>query len=255
MVGIDYPLTGLFLRGRLRHAMSEHEKALLETLIEGNVRLPAGHVILHRGAVAEKSTLLLDGFIARVIRDGGQRHIVGFQVPGDFVDLHGFALKRLDHDVVAMGPVRIGYTSHARLERLMGEAPHLTRLLWFSTLLDAAIHREWILKLEELKADQRLAHVIVELWHRLAFVDLADPHGFSMPMLQSDLADACGTTAVHINRVIRALRERGLLEIGRGRVTIPDMAALTEYASFKPDYLYGDGELRVVSELDAPAAA
>jgi CRP-like cAMP-binding protein len=255
MVGTEYPLTGQFLRGRLRHAMSPHEKATLETLIEGTVRVPGGHVILQRGAVAEKSTLLLDGFIARVIRDGTRRHIVGFQVPGDFVDLHGFALKRLDHDVVAMGPVRIGYTSHTRLEQLMGEAPHLTRLLWFSTLLDAAIHREWILKLEELKADQRLAHVIVELWHRLDFVELADPHGFNMPMLQADLADACGTTAVHINRVIRALRERGLLEIGRGRVTIPDMAELMRYASFTPDYLYGNGALRVVTELDAPENA
>jgi CRP-like cAMP-binding protein len=254
MVGMEYPLTRLFLRGRLRHAMTGKEKALLESLIESTVRVPGGHVILQRGAVAERSTLLLDGFIGRVIHNGANRHIVGFQVPGDFVDLHGFALKRLDHDVVAMGPARIGYATHARLERLMAEAPHLTRLLWFSTLLDAAIHREWILKLEELKADQRLAHVIVELWHRLDFVGLADPHGFNMPMLQTDLADACGTTAVHINRVIRALRERGLLEIGRGRVTIPDMAELVRYTGFTPDYLYGSGSLRVGRELDAHPA-
>jgi CRP-like cAMP-binding protein len=251
MVGIEYPLTGLFLKGRLRHAMTTDEKALLESLIETTERVPGGHVLLQRGAVAERSTLLLDGFIARVIHDNASRHIVGFQVSGDFVDLHGFALKRLDHDVVAMGPSRVGYASHKRLEQLMAEAPHLTRLLWFSTLLDAAIHREWILKLEELKADQRLAHVIIELWHRLNFVDLADPHGFNMPMLQSDLADACGTTAVHINRVIRVLRERGLLEIGRGRVTISDMSELARYAGFTPDYLYGGGSLQVISELDA----
>jgi CRP-like cAMP-binding protein len=254
MVASEFPLTRLFLLGRLRHALTQDEKVLLESLIEGTRRIAAGEVIVRRGAVADQSTLLLDGFIARVINDGASRHIVGFQVPGDYVDLHGFALKRLDHDVVAMGPARIGYTSHARLERLMGEAPHLTRLLWFSTLLDAAIHREWILKLEELKADQRLAHVIIELWHRLNFVGLADPHGFNMPMLQADLADACGTTAVHINRVIRALRERGLLEIGRGRVTIPDMAELARYAAFSPDYLYGSGSLQIVTELDAQAA-
>jgi hypothetical protein len=75
-----------------------------------------------------------------------------------------------------------------------------------------------------------------------------------MPMLQADLADACGTTAVHINRVIRALRERGLLEIARGRVTIPDMAELERYAGFSPDYLYGSGSLRVTTELDAHPA-
>lgn len=251
MVGKMYPQTRLFLRGRLRHAMSTEEKATLEGMMEGNMRVQDGHVLLRRGEVADKSTMLLDGFIARVIHDGTNRHIVGLQVPGDFVDLHGFALKRLDHDVVAIGPARIAYTSHARIEQLMNENPHLSRLLWFSTLLDAAIHREWILKLEELKADQRLAHVIVELWHRLNFVELADPHGFNMPLMQADLADACGTTAVHINRVIRSLRERELVEINRGRVSIPDLAELERHARFTPDYLYGSGMLRVTDELDA----
>lgn len=246
-----HPNTRLFLKGRLRHAMSAAEKDILESLIEETARVPDGHVILARGDLAERSTLLLDGFIARVINDNDRRHIVGFQVPGDFVDLHGFALKRLDHDVVAMGPARVAFTSHATLETLMSEHPHLTRLLWFSTLLDAAIHREWILRLEELKADERLAHVIAEFWHRLNFVDLADAHGFAMPLLQADLAESCGTTVVHINRVIRSLRERGLLEIGRGRVTIPDRAALERFAMFKPDYLYGNGALRVVKELGA----
>ena len=251
MAGKLHPQTRLFLRGRLRHAMSAQEKQTLESLIEGSEHIPDGYAILRRGEVAQRSTLLLDGFLARVIRVGKRRHIISFQVPGDFVDLHGFALKRLDHDIVSIGPARVAFTGHPRLEQLMIDQPHLTRLLWFSTLLDAAIHREWILKLEELKAEQRLAHVIVELWHRLAFVGLADPFGFNMPLLQVDLADACGTTAVHINRVIRALRERGLAEIARGRVSIPDRQELERFATFAPDYLYGSGMLRVAAELNA----
>ena len=106
----------------------------------------------------------------------------------------------------------------------------------------------------ELNADQRLAHVIVELWHRLQFVELSDAHGFNMPLMQSDLADACGTTAVHINRVVRTLRERGLVGISRGRMSIPDLPELERFATFTPDYLYGTGPLRVLRELDAVAA-
>ncbi|MEO6093024.1 MAG: Crp/Fnr family transcriptional regulator [Novosphingobium sp.] len=246
-----YPQTRLFLRGRLRHAMSAEEKATLEGLIESSQRFPDGHVILRRGDLAQDSTLLLEGFIARVIHSGdGRRHIVGFHVPGDFVDLHTFALKRLDHDLVSIGPVEVAFTGHRRIEQLVRDQPHLTRLLWFSTLLDAAIHREWILKLEELKADQRLAHLVAELWHRLNFVELADPHGFNMPVMQADLANACGITAVHINRVIRTLRERGVVELNRGRVSIPNRAALERFATFNSDYLYGSGSLRVGDELN-----
>lgn len=244
--------TRLFLKGRLRHAMSAREAALFDSLVERTERVPDGHAVLRRAAPATHSTLLFDGFIARVIEDQGARHIVGLQVPGDFVDLHAFALKRLDHDVVTVGPALLGYVPHARLAEIVRDEPHLTRVLWFSTLLDAAIHREWILKLEQLKAEERLAHVMCELWHRLDFVGLADSHGFNMPLLQTHLANACGTTAVHINRVIKALRQRGLLEINRGRVTFPDRPALERFAMFKPDYLYGEGSLFLGDDLTSP---
>lgn len=244
--------TRLFLKGRLRHAFTAHEVDLLESLVDKTQRVGDGHVVQHRGVLAHQSTLLLDGFIGRMIEDEGQRNIVGLQVPGDFVDLHAFALKRLDHDVVTIGPALLGFVPHERLAAIVREEPHLTRLLWFSTLLDAAIHREWILKLEQLKAEERLAHIMCELWHRLRFVDLADEHGFNMPLLQTHLANACGTTAVHINRVIKAVRQKGLLEINRGRVSIPDIPALARFAHFRPDYLYGEGSLFLTEDLIRP---
>jgi CRP-like cAMP-binding protein len=232
--------------------MSEREEAILDDLVTHTERVPDGHVVQRRGIATSHSTLLLDGFIARGIEADGIRHIVGLQVPGDFVDLHAFALKRLDHDIVTIGPALVGHVPHQKLSDLMREEPHLTRVLWFSTLLDAAIHREWILKLEQLKAEERLGHIMLELWHRLNFVGLADDHGFNMPLLQTHLANACGTTAVHINRVIKSVRQRGLLEINRGRVTLPDRQALEQFARFQPDYLYGEGTLHLDEDLVAP---
>ena len=244
--------TRLFLQGRLRHAVSPREAELIEGLVDKAERVPDGHMVQRRASPASHSTLLLDGFIARVIDDHASRHIVGLQVPGDFVDLHAFALKRLDHDVVTIGPAMLAYVPHERLAQIVSEEPHLTRLLWFSTLLDAAVHREWILKLEQLKAEERLAHIMCELWHRLDFVGLGDAHGFNMPLLQTHLANACGTTAVHINRVIKSLRQKNLLEINRGRVTFPDRPALERFALFKPDYLYGKGSLYLSEDLTQP---
>lgn len=245
-------LTRLFLKGRLRHAMSDREVALLNSLVESTERVPDGYFVQRRAVPASTSTLLLDGFIARMIEDDGTRSIVGLQVPGDFVDLHAFALKRLDHDLVTIGPALLGHVPHERLTAILREEPHLTRILWFSTLLDAAVHREWILKLGQLRAEERLAHVMCELWHRLNFVGLADAHGFNMPLLQTHLANACGTTAVHINRVIKSVRKKGLLDINRGRVSLPDLPALERFARFQPDYLYGEGSLYLSEDLRAP---
>lgn len=240
-----YPYTRRFLQGRSRDALSKREKALLESLVDDVERFTAPHTILERGKVVNQSTILIEGTVARVIHEDGKRHIVALHVPGDFVDLHAFALKRLDHGVVSIGSVQIGYVSHDRIQKVLESEPTLSRMLWYSTLLDAAMHREWIMKLEHLSADGRLAHLVAELWQRLDFVDLAGENGFSLPLTQKELADACGTTSIHMNRVVRKLRETGVVDISRGQVTVLDKQALKKLGAFDPAYLYGQGPLKL----------
>ncbi|KLE34623.1 Crp/Fnr family transcriptional regulator [Aurantiacibacter luteus] len=244
-----YPLTGRFLMGRLRDALSEDEKQTVESLIEKVEQYDRDTTILARGQLSDRSTMLIDGFVLRTIRDGDKRFVVGVQVPGDFVDLHAFALKRLDHDVVTLGPARVGYVSHDRLRALMEENAHLTRLLWFSTLLDAAIHREWIMKLEQLRASKRVAHVFCEIRQRLDFVGLGGGRAIDTPLIQQDLADMCGTTAIHMNRALGQLRKEGLADFRRGTIRVADRRKLESYATFDPTYLYGEGILGMKGEL------
>ncbi len=243
-----FPRTGLFLRGRLRQAMSESEKIAIEEMVTLEREFSDGDPICRRGELCQASTILIEGFIARTIERRGKKHIVSLQVPGDFVDLHGFALKRLDHDVVALGSVRVGQVSHATLREVVDDRPHLARLLWFSTLLDAAIYREWVLKLEELNAAQRAGHVFCEIWRRLEMVGLAAKDGFTIPLTQVQLASMCGATPVHMSRALRLLREQGLATFRHGRLQAPDRRALELYCEFDPAYLYGPGDLRVESD-------
>jgi CRP-like cAMP-binding protein len=244
-----YPLTGRFLMGRLRHAMIADEKALIESLIERTETFPKSTTLLKRGELVHQSTMLIDGYLMRTIHEEEQRFVVGLHVPGDFADLHAYALKRLDHDVVTIGETTVGYVSHERLEQVVADHPHLARMLWFSTLLDAAIHREWILKLEQLTAARRAAHIFAELWQRLDHVGLGRRDGVRTPLTQTDLADMCGTTPIHMNRALGQLKKEGLAEFRRGAVYIRDRAALERFAGFNPDYLYGQGPLRVGDEL------
>lgn len=245
-----YPLSGRFLMGRSRHAMREREKELLESGFHEVAEYDRPHCILSRGELATFSTMLVDGFVLRVIRERGRRDIVGIHVPGDFVDLHSYALRRLDHDVVTLGPTRVAYMAHERIDEIHANEPHLSRLLWFSTLLDAAVHRQWILKLEKLKASRRVAHQLAEIWRRFEMVGLARANGFRSPLSQADLADMCGTTAIHMNRALSELRREGLAEFRRGVVTVRDRKALEQFGEFEASYLYGAGSLEVGHDLD-----
>lgn len=62
-------------------------------------------------------------------------------VPGDFVDLHAYPLKILDHDVATMTTATLAIVPHDELDALTRDMPELTRKLWFATLIDAAIRR------------------------------------------------------------------------------------------------------------------
>ncbi len=245
----EFPLSWRYLLGRARHALTHEEQRIIEGMIGPVERVSHDHEILRDGELAHRSTYLIEGFMARTIKRDGRRHIVSMHVSGDFADLHAFALKRLDHTVVAIGPAKVGYVSHAKLEQIVASHPHLSRMLWFSTLLDAAIHREWILTMEHLPIEGRLAHLMAELWHRLSFVGLGDEDGFNLPLTQVEIADACGTTPIHLNRVVRSLREARIMELSRGRVTILDRARLEQAGKFRPDYLYGEGHLKLRDEL------
>jgi hypothetical protein len=58
-----------------------------------------------------------------------------------------------------------------------------------------------------------------------------------MPWTQMDVADACGISSVHANRVIQELRHFGLVEWDSKRVKIRDWDELTRLADFNDDYL------------------
>ena len=246
----EYPATGRFLMGRLRHDMSPAEKAQLEGLVERFAKLESGEILLARGKKCDYSTILVEGFMLRTIEENDRRYAVSFHVPGDFVDLHCFALKKLDHNVQAIGPTQIGQVSHEAIYQVMQDTPHLARLFWFQTLLDAALHRQKIVKLEQLTVPHRIAHMFAEFWHRLEMVGLAFPDGFDTPLTQADIADMCGATAVHTNRAIAHLRKRGIADFQRGEVRVSNRKALETYAGFDPQYLYSEGDLSLRPSAD-----
>ena len=158
-------------------------------------------------------------------------------VPGDFVDLHGFVLAGLEHTILAMGPTEVEFVSHDQLREITNDWPHLTRLFWMSTTIDAAIHRQWLVAMASLRSSAHLAHLLCEIYTRLSAVGAARDHRFTLPLLQRDLASILGYSPIHVNRAVRELRERGLIRWSGTEVEILDWPGLVALAQFTPDYL------------------
>jgi CRP-like cAMP-binding protein len=227
------------LKLRARDVVSEEEEQAIRGLFSEVRDVAADTVVVNAGVDLSVSMLLLEGLLCRFkdLRDGS-RQISELHVPGDFADLHSFTLKRLDHSVMALTRCRIAIAPHERIKAAITEFPHLARLFWFTTNIDAAIHREWVLSLGRRSALSRTAHLFCELRVRLGIVGLAEETGYALSLTQTDIAECLGLTPVHVNRVLRELRERGLLEFRNRRVRILDAAGLKRAAEFDPGYLY-----------------
>ena len=224
---------------RARDEIDAEEEAAIRGTVAECRTVRADRKVVHADVPLDFSTILLSGIACRY-KDlkSGSRQITELHVAGDYMDLHSFTLKRLDHDVLALTECEIAVIPHDRLREITEALPHLTRVYWFATNLDAAIHREWALSLGRRTASSRTAHLFCELQARLGLVGLADEEGYALPLTQTDLAECLGLTSVHINRTLKELRERGLVEFRGGRVRILDRAGLEAEAEFDPAYLY-----------------
>ncbi|MCL6729397.1 Crp/Fnr family transcriptional regulator [Sphingomonas hankyongi] len=219
--------------------MAPEEERAIRNAVSETREIRADQVLVRSGQMLDESLLLLRGWLARS-KDlpGGERQFTELHVPGDFPDLHGFTLKRLDHDVLALSDCTIAVVPHERLREITERYPRLARIYWMSTNIDAAIHREWALSLGRRSAIARMAHVFCELYERLHMVGAMQGDSYEFPLTQRELAECLGLTVVHANRTVQEIRRRNLIGLANRRLTILDRDRLKGLAEFDPSYLY-----------------
>jgi CRP-like cAMP-binding protein len=200
---------------------------------------PAEQAVVRDGERATECCLIAEGFCYRskTISDG-RRQILSLHIPGEIPDLMSLFLHVMDHDLTTLMPSRLGFIKHEALQRLHQKRPLVAEIFWRDTLIDAAMFREWIVNVGQRPAPARLAHVIVELRERLKAIGRVEGNSFEMPLTQEQIGEALGITAVHANRVIRQLREDGIVDVHRGRVTVIDEVRFLELADFDNRYLH-----------------
>lgn len=221
-----------------RDELDEEEKQIILGMGERPQRRAAGSEIVEEGSSPTTSCLVLEGYAVRFhLLDDGGRNISALHIPGDFVDLHSLLLSPMDHGVAALSDCTVAFVPHKTLIGLTHTHPHLSRLLWLSTLIDAAMHRRWLVAAGRLSALGRVAHFICEVFVRLKTVNRVDGNSFWLPMTQTHLSDAMGLSVVHINRTLQELRRRGFILWESGTVEILDWEGLRDAAQFDQNYL------------------
>lgn len=219
--------------------LDAEDRSRIAELCKDVRQIPRRRNITREGDRPEYVHVMVSGWGARykTLRNG-LRQIVDFVIPGDFCDLHVTLLREMDHGIVALTPCSVALINQEQIAKLMSENTRIVRAMWWSTLVDQGILREWVLNVGRRDAYERVAHLLCEMHFRMQRIGMVEHDRLSLPLTQEELADATGLTPVHLNRTLQRLRREKLIEIGGGMLTLLNAAALKEAAGFNPSYLH-----------------
>ena len=184
----------------------------------------------------------------RLLNDG-RRLIFNFVLPGDLVGASGALIEVADHSVATLTPCQVYPFSTRTLIDVELRYPNVGQVFVWSARRELAMLQERVIDLGRRTARERVAHLLLELLHRLRLVGLSDGTSFELPLTQGTLGDALGLSIVHVNRTLRRLNEEGVIRYRPGEIPAIDLPALKNIADFDEDYLH---QSRVAEPRRAP---
>lgn len=225
-------------------ALSGTELSILDALHKRRRTFVGGRDLVHQGQSDQAAYILISGWACsyKILQDG-QRQIIDFQVPGDFLGLRSVLLHMSDHSIEPITDIEVTEVTAADLLEAFAQTPRLATAVFWAASRDEAMVVEHLIDIGRRNAAERMAHFLLELGARLSLVGLGSKVGFACPLSQYHLADALGLSAVHVNRVLRTLREAGMVTFRDGLVTFDAYDRLTAFSEFDPTYLDQIGPL------------
>jgi CRP-like cAMP-binding protein len=213
--------------------------AALDRLLGRPTAFEAGALIAEAGDETDLMTVMRSGFACRMsLLPDGRRQIHSLLLPGDTADAETPLLGVRTDNIEALTRCAVWLVPKSRLASLLRLRPDLSEAFAREAAVAAQVAREWVVNIGQRTALERIAHLICEVSARMEGLGLAEDSAFPLPLTQRDIGDAQGLSAVHVNRVLQALRAQGLIRTEGRLLTILDRERLQAVALFDPHYLH-----------------
>ncbi|ODP39781.1 Crp/Fnr family transcriptional regulator [Sphingomonas turrisvirgatae] len=207
----------------------------MRSLGSGPIELPRNAVLRAESSTDRSMYLLVDGWVlSSMLLRNGERQILKLHLPGDWLGTSSMAVERAVDTLTALTPVTVRKVPLETLGQLMASSPRLMAFTMLTSQKERIALMDRLATVGRSTAIARLASFLLDLNLRLERVGQAQEGRFELRITQEQLGDMLGLTAVHVNRMVREMERRGLIERNGMTVRLADMAGLNAIAALPP---------------------
>lgn len=216
-------------RKDLFKTMSREELEFMDRFKVGELIVDPGTPILMEGSNAPQLFTVLSGMgIRDTSLPNGERQVISFVFPGDFIGLQAGILGEMGHSVEARTHMRLCVFDRSEFWSFFRSSPSRGFDVTWLAAVEEHFLGETLTTLGQRNALAAIAWALVKIFMRGRALGMITNNQMSFPFTQRDLADALGLSLVHTNKTLGKLKEKQFVSWHDGILHMHDLERLAE---------------------------
>lgn len=165
--------------------------------------------------------------------------ICNVYIPGDIIGLRESFFNNHDITLMAMQDCQLDKVTVDDVHEVFAEYPDVRKTIVSYIMVNDNVAIERLRSCTHLKAEERVAHFLLEIHARCNFNKMVNSNEFYFPVTQEVMGELLGITNVHVSRCMTALEQKKLIRKSRTTIRLLKPDLLAELTGFDKDLIYG----------------
>lgn len=194
----------------------------------------ARHSIFRQGESLDTIPIICRGWATSEMAVGnGRSQILSFLLPGDVISAALFFDTSIPSTIKSITDVQLRLFSRNQLKQLLATNSNLFNAFSRAWLQERSRIDQLAIDLGQRSAEERIAHLILNLFERLNRIGLTRDNTLEFPLRQHHISRHAGLTVVHVSRILSDFRNKGFILHSERTLTITDLAGLRHLAGIR----------------------
>lgn len=172
------------------------------------------------------------------VRKRGQ-DICNVYMPGDIVGVRESFFDNYDISILALENCILDKISVSDFHDVFKDSSEVKKSVVSYIMVNDNIAIERLRSCTHHKAEERVAHFLLEIFERYNFKSMLDSNSFHFPITQEVVGELLGITSVHVSRCMTSLEQKKLIRKSRSAIKLLQPELMLEKTGFDKELIYG----------------